>query len=56
MENCYLKGLLGQAPRTATGTNWLCFLQNKANFQKSQVNVKLNISRDYEKKIEMDIW
>jgi hypothetical protein len=25
-------------------------MQNKANFQKSQVNVKLNISRDYEKK------
>jgi hypothetical protein len=26
------------------------FLQNKANFQKSQMDVKLNISRDYEKK------
>jgi len=32
------------------------FLQNKANFQKSQMNVKLNVSRDYEKNIALDIW
>jgi len=32
------------------------FLQNKANFQKSQMDVKLNISRDYETNIELDIW
>jgi hypothetical protein len=31
-------------------------MQNKANFRKSQVNIKLNITRDYEKKIEQDIW
>jgi len=37
-------------------TNRPIFMQNKANFQKSQMNVKLNISKDYEKKIEQDIW
>jgi len=31
-------------------------MQNKANFQKSQIDVKTNITRDYEKKIELDIW
>jgi len=31
-------------------------MQNKANFQKSQMDVKLNILRYYEKKIEQDIW
>ena len=31
-------------------TNRPCFVQNKANLQKSQMDVKPNISRDYEKK------
>jgi len=33
-----------------SSTNWPLFLQNKANFQKSQMDIKLNISGDYEKK------
>ena len=32
------------------------FLQNKANFQKSQVNVTLIITRDYERNIALDTW
>jgi len=32
------------------------FLQNKANFRKSQMDVKLIITRDYEKYIALDIW
>jgi len=32
------------------------FLQNKANFRKSQMNISLIITRDYEKNIEQDIW
>jgi len=35
---------------SATGTNRPIFLQNKANLGKSQMGVRLNISRDYEKK------
>jgi hypothetical protein len=31
-------------------------MQNKANFRKSQMDVYLIITRDYEKKIEQDIW
>jgi len=31
-------------------------MQNKANFQKSQMDVNLIITRDYEKKIEQDTW
>ena len=31
-------------------------MQNKANFQKSQMDAKLIITRDYEKKIEQDTW
>jgi hypothetical protein len=31
-------------------TNRPIFMQNKANFRKSQMDIKLNISRDYEKK------
>jgi len=27
------------------------FMQNKANFRKSQMDVKLNITRDYEEKM-----
>jgi len=37
-------------------TNRPCFMQNKANFQKSQMDVKLIITRDYEKNIALDIW
>jgi len=37
-------------------TNRLIFMQNKANFQKSQMDIKLNISKDYEKNIALDIW
>jgi hypothetical protein len=37
-------------------TNRPIFMQNKANLGKSQMNVRLNISRDYEKKNEQDIW
>jgi len=39
-----------------SSTNRPIFMQNKANFQKSQMDVKLNILRYYEKKIEQDIW
>jgi hypothetical protein len=31
-------------------TNQPVFLQNKANFQKSQMDVSFNMTRDYEKK------
>jgi len=31
-------------------------MQNKANLRKSQMDVKLNMSSDYEEKIELDIW
>jgi len=37
-------------------TNRPIFLQNKANFRKSQMDVKLITTRDYEKIIEQDIW
>jgi len=33
-----------------SSTDRACFLQNKANLGKSQMDVRLNISRDYEKK------
>jgi hypothetical protein len=33
-----------------SSTNRPCFMQNKANFKNSQMDIKLNISRDYEKK------
>ncbi len=39
-----------------SSTNRPIFMQNKANFRKSQMDVILNISRDYEKNIEQDIW
>ena len=32
-----------------SSTNWPYFLQNKANFKNNQIDVKLNITRDYEK-------
>jgi hypothetical protein len=32
-------------------TNRPIFMQNKANFRKSQMNIKLNMTRDYEKKL-----
>jgi len=32
------------------------FLQNKANFRKSQMDIKLNMTSDYEEKIELDTW
>jgi len=32
-----------------SSTNWPIFLQNKANFRKSQMDVKLIITRNYEK-------
>jgi hypothetical protein len=32
-------------------TNRPIFMQNKANFRKSQMDVKLNITRDYEEKM-----
>jgi hypothetical protein len=32
------------------------FLQNKANFPKSQVNVTLIITRNYERNIALDTW
>ena len=36
--------------------DWPCFMQNKANLRKIQVDVRLIVTRDYEKKIEQDIW
>jgi len=33
-----------------------CFMQNKANLQKSQVSVNRIATRAYEKKIELDTW
>jgi len=37
-------------------TNRPIIMQNKANLRKSQMDVKLNMSSDYEEKIELDIW
>ena len=39
-----------------SSTNRPYFMQNKANLLKSQIYVRLIIAREYEKKIEMDIW
>jgi len=45
-----------ESSSSATGTNRPCFMQNKANFRKIQMDVKLITTRDYEKKMEQDIW
>jgi len=37
-------------------TNRPIFMQNKANFRKSKMNVNLITTRDYEKNIALDIW
>jgi len=37
-------------------TNRPCFMQNKANFRKSQIDVNLIMTREYEKNIALDIW
>jgi len=39
-----------------SSTNRPIFLQNKANFRKSQMDVNLTITKDYEKYIALDIW
>jgi len=37
-------------------TNRPYFMQNKANFRKSQMDVNLIITREYEKNIALDTW
>jgi len=39
-----------------SSTNRPYFMQNKANFRKSQMDISLIITRDYEKNIALDTW
>jgi hypothetical protein len=38
-----------ESSSSATGTNRPIFMQNKANFRKSQMDIKLITKRDYDK-------